>query len=209
MSQSSDLRPRFPQPIALPGFERVHRYWDASQQVYCAKLMPGESYISLAAETMVSVVGSCVVVGLRDPDLGIGGMCHFMAPMSEMASNDDGDDELAAQPPPNAMDQLADGLVKRGAYRKRLQARLYGGCRAWPTFHKVAQTNVSFAKQHLKAREIPLVFEDTLGRHPRKVYFNARHDIAYAKWLLKFNHTIREREDIYLFRLENRLRRAG
>ena len=60
-------------PRALPGFEQINRYWDPVHHAYAAKILPGEYYVTVADEMIVTVLGSCVSACIRDPIRGIGG----------------------------------------------------------------------------------------------------------------------------------------
>ena len=68
---------------SLPGFERINRYWDKQHDVQAAKILPGEYYVTNYHELVTTVLGSCVSACVRDKVFGIGGMNHFMLPISE------------------------------------------------------------------------------------------------------------------------------
>ena len=67
-------------PPMLQGFEHINRYWDTKHNIFAAKILPGEFYVSLHGELITTVLGSCVSAGVRDKVSGIGGMNHFMLP---------------------------------------------------------------------------------------------------------------------------------
>jgi chemotaxis protein CheD len=77
------------QDILLPemfsGFESINRYWDKDHNSFAAKILPGEYYVTAQNEIIVTVLGSCVSACVRDKINGVGGMNHFMLPIS---SND-------------------------------------------------------------------------------------------------------------------------
>ena len=52
---------------------------DAVSQV---KIGPGDHYVTRAPEMILTVLGSCVAACIRDPVAGVGGMNHFMLPVS-------------------------------------------------------------------------------------------------------------------------------
>ena len=68
-----------PLPRALPGFEAVRRYFNATGMP-TARILPGEYYVTRDDEVIDTVLGSCVAACIRNPRLGIGGMNHFMLP---------------------------------------------------------------------------------------------------------------------------------
>ena len=51
------------------------------------KISPGDYYVTTAADEMlVTILGLCVAVCMRDPVLGVGGMDHFL--LAESVSGD-------------------------------------------------------------------------------------------------------------------------
>ena len=75
-------------PRVLSGFEHINRYWDPVHRAYAAKLLPGEYYVTVENEIIVTVLGSCVSACIHDPIRGIGGMNHFMLPASQQGDED-------------------------------------------------------------------------------------------------------------------------
>ena len=69
-----------PKPPAVAGFDGIQRYWDPGNDCWMAKILPGEYYVTRAAEAVTTVLGSCISACIRDPQLGCGGMNHFMLP---------------------------------------------------------------------------------------------------------------------------------
>jgi len=67
---------------ALSGFESINRYWDRAHQMPAAKILPGEYYVTQQNEIITTVLGSCVSACIWDRAAGIGGMNHFMLPLS-------------------------------------------------------------------------------------------------------------------------------
>ncbi|MEQ1517303.1 MAG: chemoreceptor glutamine deamidase CheD, partial [Usitatibacteraceae bacterium] len=58
-------------------------YHDRAHGIDAAKILPGEYFVTDEDMVIVTVLGSCVSACIRDPELGIGGMNHFMLPDSE------------------------------------------------------------------------------------------------------------------------------
>ena len=84
MSVQARIRPDLGSP--LPGFSHIKRYWDKHRQCPAAKILPGEYYVTVHDEYITTVLGSCVSACIRDRRLGVGGMNHFMLPLSENGS---------------------------------------------------------------------------------------------------------------------------
>ena len=100
-------------------------YFDTAFQSDAAKILPGEFYCTRRDLMIVTVLGSCVSACIRDRVSGIGGMNHFMLP-----DNGDNRDVLlsdSAKYGIYAMDVLIGELLKMGAHRVNLEAKVFGG----------------------------------------------------------------------------------
>lgn len=145
----------------------VLRYHDSHFQVAAAKLLPTQ-YLVVGDDTaLVTVLGSCVAACIRDPLLRLGGMNHFMLPDGTVS------DGAPARYGSYAMELLINELLKRGASRKRLQAKVFGGANVLRGFtsNPVGTRNAEFVRAYLQAEQIPVVASDLRGIHPRKVWF--------------------------------------
>lgn len=132
-------------------------------------VLQGEFRISCDADVVLStILGSCVAVCLWDWDAGIGGMNHFLLPFGPRA---------AASAPErygvHAMELLINGLLKAGAARSRLQAKLFGGASLSTALSDIGQTNATFARGFLAAEGIPCRAESLGGTSARRVLFRA------------------------------------
>ncbi len=121
--------------------------------------------------TVIStVLGSCIAVCLREPRKRIGGMNHFMLP----TRLDRDSDQRSACYGVYAMDLLVNELMKLGAERKRLQAKVFGAAHLLGmghALHSVAAQNATFILTYLKTDGIPLLSYDLGGDAPRTVHF--------------------------------------
>ncbi len=134
-------------PVALEGFEDIKRYWDRKEAVVAAKILPGEYYVTVNGEMITTVLGSCVSACIRDPAFGIGGMNHFMLPMS----NDDcagcwnGTMVNAGTRYGNfAMEHLINDILKQGARRDHLEIKVFGGGKVLTSMTDVGRRNIEF-----------------------------------------------------------------
>ena len=118
-------------PSVLPGFESIKSYWDSQHQLYSARILPGEYYVSGGEEIISTVLGSCVSACVRDPDIGVGGMNHFMLPeiSSSSSSSGSGSFSEATRYGFFAMEQLINEILKAGGRRENLEVKLAGGGR--------------------------------------------------------------------------------
>ncbi|OYY92481.1 MAG: chemotaxis protein CheD [Hydrogenophilales bacterium 28-61-23] len=188
-------------------FEEVlapNHYFDRNFNIEAAKILPGEYYVSGRDMLLVTVLGSCVSACIRDPKTGIGGMNHFMLPEGggdrrDLLSN-------SARYGGYAMEVLINQLVKLGADRKRLEAKVFGGAAVLRGFTtvQVGEMNSEFVLDYLRTERIRVVAEDLLDVYPRKVYyFPATGRVMVRKLKAVHNNTIVERERDYSQRLKS------
>ena len=179
-----------------------NRYYDRTFGVDAVKILPGEYYVTDDATVLVTVLGSCVAACIRDSDTGLGGMNHFMLP-------DVGNREVisaSARYGNYAMEVLINHLLKRGARRSRLEAKVFGGgaVMASMTACRVGERNAEFVIDYLKTERIPVVAKDLLDAYPRKVYFFSRTGKVLVKKLHRtHNDTLFIREAEYRNRLKS------
>jgi len=115
-----------------------------------------------------TILGSCVAACMRDPVAGVGGMNHFLLPGSAEALSSGGD---ATRYGVHLMELLINGLLKKGARRDRLEAKIFGGAKTIARFSNVGEQNALFARQFLTDEGIKIVGESTGGDHGRKLEY--------------------------------------
>ncbi len=177
-------------------------YFDNEHDIEAAKIMPGEYYVTARNMLLVTVLGSCVCACIRDTVSGIGGMNHFMLPDSGRdQSNPLGD---SARYGAYAMEILINQLLKIGAKRSNLEAKVFGGGAVLRGFtvSNAGERNAKFLLKFLKAEKIHLAAQDMLDIYPRKVYFFPSTGRVRVKKLKQVhNDTIINRENEYSSRL--------
>jgi chemotaxis protein CheD len=176
-------------------------YYDRTFDRDAAKILPGEYYFTGKDMLIVTVLGSCVAACIRDRVSGIGGMNHFMLPDSG-----DGDSPVSASMRYGtyAMEILINDLLKAGARRENLEAKVFGGGNVLRGFIaiNVGERNAQFVRDYLKAENIRITAEDLNDIHPRKVYFFPRTGKVLVKKLKQLNNnTLVNREQDYAQRL--------
>ncbi len=132
----------------------------ASKRVH---IIQGEyKVISDPNVVLSTILGSCVAACMRDPVAGVGGMNHFLLPGSASPGSGGGD---ATRYGVHLMELLINGLLKQGARRDRLEAKIFGGAKTIATFSNVGEQNAAFAMQFLKDEGITVVGSSTGGDH--------------------------------------------
>lgn len=192
--------------MSMHAYEEVlapNHYFDRNFDIEAAKILPGEYYVTGRDMLLVTVLGSCVAACIRDPKTGIGGMNHFMLPES-------GDKRDVLSPSMRyggyAMEVLVNQLVKLGANRGRLEAKVFGGgavLRGFTTVN-VGERNSEFVLDYLNTERIKIASQDLMGLYPRKVYyFPSSGRVMVRKLKSVHNNTIIEREQLYGQRLKS------
>ena len=175
-------------------------YFDRDWSRQAVKILPGEYYVSADDTVLVTVLGSCVSACVRDARLNIGGMNHFMLPEGGGDSRTGESARYGAY----AMEVLVNDLLKRGARREALEAKVFGGGNviAGITKANVGERNCAFVLRFLRDESIRVAAHDLLGVHPRKVAYFPRSGRALVRKLTVLpNDTIMRRERDYCARL--------
>lgn len=177
-----------------------NRYFDRKFESEAVKVLPGEYFVTSTNVLMVTVLGSCVSACIRDREKGIGGMNHFML----ADSGDAGTLSSSARYGTYAMEILINHLLKLGARRTSLEAKVFGGGRVMEklTSSMVGERNSKFVKEFLKTEGIAVAAEDLLDVYPRKVYFFPNNGRVLVRKLVRLhNDTLIRREKEYAARL--------
>ena len=178
-------------------------YFDRHFNCEAVKILPGEYFVTQRDLVIVTVLGSCVSVCLRDHVSGIGGMNHFMLP----GNNDGGISPISASARYGvyAMELLINHLLKLGARRNCFEAKVFGGGSVLRgmTANNIGDRNVEFVHDYLHTERIPVVAEDLLDIYPRKVYyFPATGRVMVKKLRNLHNTTLLDREMEYSLRIK-------
>ena len=178
-------------------------YYDRHFDRPAVKILPGEYYVTQGNKLIVTVLGSCVAVCMRDKVSAVAGMNHFLLPSD--GSSETGLLTESARYGVYAMELLINHLLKLGAQRTRLEAKIFGGGNVLRglTLNNVGQRNAEFVLDYLHNERIPVVAEDLLGDFPRKVYFFADTGKVLVKKIKSLhNTTIIDRESEYRMRVK-------
>ena len=143
----------------------------------------GGVYTTREPTILKTVLGSCIAVCLADPMAGVGGMNHFMLPVPGA----EGDDRVGAPRfGVHAMDLLIGGMLKAGADRRRLEARIFGGATLMglpENGRSVGQRNIQFIEEFMRFEDLVVVGRDLGGHLPRQVRFHTDTGKAYVRRL--------------------------
>jgi chemotaxis protein CheD len=131
-------------------------------------LIQGEYKVSADPKVVLTtLLGSCVGACIRDPVAGVGGMNHFLLPGSDVGSSATESERAGV----HLMELLVNGLMRQGAQRERLEAKIFGGARMMQGLSDIGKKNAEFAKRFLSYEGIRIVGSDLGGERGRRLHF--------------------------------------
>jgi chemotaxis protein CheD len=172
-------------------------YFDQMLNIDAVKLLPGEYYVTTRNMALTTVLGSCVSACIYDSQSGIGGMNHFMLPEGK---DDNGIQFPSARFGGYAMDSLIREILKSGARRANLVAKVFGGGNVQRAMisSKIGTENAKFVREYLAEQKIRILAEDMIGLNPRKIYFFPKSGrVLLKKLYVLHNDAIAQREQRY------------
>lgn len=172
------LKARVPKPGEASFF-----FYDAHFQAEAVKVLPGEYFVFNEDVLIMTTLGSCIATCLWDRQAKIGGMNHFMLPDNGGGASDSG------RYGSFAMELLINEMLKMGASRLTLEAKVFGGGAVISGMNtiNVGERNTAFVMDYLKLERIPVVSKDVLEIYPRKVCFFPHSGKAMVKRLAPTN----------------------
>jgi len=181
-------------PLASPSGSRLEKlkaqsrkpgeasffFYDAHFKNDAVKILPGEYFVHHEDMLIMTTLGSCIAACLWDRNARIGGMNHFMLPEGSGDSGRYGS---------YAMELLINEMMKRGASRGSMEAKVFGGGQVISGMNtmNVGERNTSFVIDYLKTERIPILSKDVLDIYPRKVCFLPASGKAMVKRLAPAN----------------------
>jgi chemotaxis protein CheD len=163
--QKSDSLSSLRQRSRKPG-EASFFFFDHQFQSDAVKVLPGEYFVTDQNILIMTVLGSCIAACIWDAKAGVGGMNHFMLPDGDSA-------DASGRYGSYAMELLINEMIKLGARKESMQAKVFGGGQVMAGFTtmNVGERNTQFVLDYLHTERITLVSKDVLDIYPRKVVF--------------------------------------
>ena len=140
----------------------------------------GELAVAREHEVLAAVgLGSCIGVALIDRDAHVAGLAHVLLP--EPAS---GRESAPGRYASTAIPTLLEDVLRAGAKRERIVAKLAGGASMFPALSAtgmgaVGERNAEAVRRVLQGLDIPIVGEDVGGTWGRTIHVQAS-DGAYV-----------------------------
>lgn len=131
-------------------------------------------------------LGSCIGISLYDPQTRIGGLLHIMLPDSKQSRASDNPAKFAD----TGIPLLLDEVLKLGANRSRLVAKIAGGAQMFAFANatevmRVGARNAQASKDMLHKLGIRLVAEDTGANYGRTVQIDLSNGVYTIKTIDK------------------------
>jgi len=157
----------------------------------------GDIHVSDAPVKIKTILGSCIAACMYDPSTRIGGMNHFLLP-GELDSLD-----LSTRYGVNAMEMLINDMMKIGANRTQLQAKVFGGADIFRANHKlmmVGKRNIRFVRDFLQTENIQILNERLGGNEGLIVYFMAHTFEVFIKPVSTDRYKEKEEEETKFYK---------
>jgi len=171
------------------------------------EVLPGERYATNAATEMKTLLGSCVAACLYDPEAGVSGLNHFLLAAPRYARSLPFVATEAGRYGIHAMELLINDMMKLGAVRSRLKAKVFGGASVLGVSHEsrflcVNEVNQRFIKEYLATERIPIVSEDLGGRLGRVIHFHSDSYRVYRRFIRAKDTEVVEDGELAYWRAE-------
>jgi chemotaxis protein CheD len=144
-------------------------------------VQPGQIVLSYPTTPRVlsSVLGSCVAVCLRDAGAALSGMNHYLLPLLPSGASPSSRFGSVAVP------ELIEELVRRGASRTRLEAKVFGGARvlAAEGMDHLGARNAEVAMELLQREGVRVAASDVGGIRGRRLLFDGDTGQAWVRLL--------------------------
>jgi len=181
----------------------LYRFYSHKLKKPVITLTAGEYFVTQNSEVLHTVVGSCITTCIYDKKTKAAGMNHFLLP--GMVHPDEILSSEVARYGMFAMELLIGELMKLGAQRKGLRAKVFGGGHVLK-FRKddddITGSNIRFAKKFLELEGIPAVKVDLGGNAGRKIFFfTDTHRVLLKRFDMRKDQRSLQNEEIYTRRV--------
>jgi len=132
----------------------------------------GEYYSSRTPVIITTILGPCAAVCLYDAENKIGGMNHILLPGDSPVGMESGDSRYGI----NAMELLINQMMKLGANRYKLTAKVFGGASILSTISSefcMGMRNIEFVVDFLIVEKIPIINYNFGGVDSRRIFYHS------------------------------------
>lgn len=131
-------------------------------------VLQGESKVSNQENTcLTTILGSCIAVCIYDGTAGVAGMNHFLLPVVGEGQKEG----LNPRSGIHVMELLINGMLKLGATKAQMTARVLGGAMMLGSSRNIGSKNADFALKTLANEGIPVIDQHLGGVRARRLRF--------------------------------------
>ncbi len=196
------------QAIENSAGEQYAAFWDPGSKRDILRVLPGGYCVTQGEQLITTVLGSCVAACIRDPQARVGGMNHFMLPEAPEDTGRESWGGLSgteARYGDYAMECLINELMARGASRRNMQVKIFGGGDVMGAeksgeslARAVGTRNVEFVRSFLRNEGLEVISEDVAGRYSRSLRYLP---MTGQAWVKHMDHRTSKEEQEYRKRL--------
>ena len=156
-------------------------------------LEPGELFASREPITISTLLGSCVAACLYDPVNKVIGMNHFLLSSRSYARDLPNFRSEAGRYGIHAMELLINEMMRMGADRRRICAKVFGGATILQrtgsvgNFFCVGEVNCRFIKEFLSDERIPIIAQALGWEKGRVIHFSNGDFAVYLRKVERSN----------------------
>lgn len=163
-------------------------------------LHPGERYAAKGPVLISTLLGSCVAACLYDPEAQVAGMNHFLLANKRYSRDMPVTVTEAGRYGVQAMELLINEMLRLGADKKRIRAKVFGGgfvlgSVSHDNFQCVGDVNGRFIREFLATERIRIDAEDLGGELGRVIKFRTDTFKVYRRFIQKTTTFIVEKKE--------------
>jgi chemotaxis protein CheD len=165
------------------------------------EVQPGGRYATTSAVDIKTLLGSCVAACLYDQTAKVAGLNHFLLAAPRYSRSMPFTATDAGRYGINAMELLINDMVKLGAMRSRLRAKVFGGASVLDIeradrFLCVNEVNQRFIRDYLATERIPIMSEDLGGNLGRIIHFHSDSYRVFRRFIQKPETVAIEKDEL-------------
>ncbi|HAE22961.1 MAG TPA: chemotaxis protein CheD [Spirochaetaceae bacterium] len=170
-------------------------------------LRPGEHTAIHGKAVLQTLLGSCVAACLYDEGSGVSGMNHFLLANKRFAKSMPINATDAGRYGINAMELLINDMLKLGAKKNRLKAKVFGAGNiissvASDNFLCIGDVNSRFIREFLATEGIQVVSEDLGGELGRVIHFHTDSYQVFRRFIPKTETIEIEKKERRFYKVE-------
>ncbi len=145
-------------------------YFDARLNATMVWVFQGDFYVTAhPSEIITTVLGSCIAVCLRDPDIRFGGINHFLLPAPDHGGDLAASRELRYGS--YSIERLINAVLAHGGRRDRLEIKVFGGASLKIGASMVGNRNADFVENYLHREGLKIAARDLRGTLARRLRY--------------------------------------